>query len=73
MDSFSEFLETGIVPEFPSKGKFPIWSKSWAVVGYGDNPQYSGSQPLRYPPEWTPFMCHFAHNAAESQWRDGPS
>ena len=46
------------VPDnFPNKGKFRIYDKGWNVIGWSDEPQYSGQLPLRFPEEWSPFEC----------------
>jgi len=45
-----------IVPfpeDFPNKGKFHAWDKSWNRIGYSDAPQYSGAQPIRFPEDAT--------------------
>lgn len=43
--------------DFPNKGKYRVWDKSWNVVGYSDTPQHPGQLPIRFPEDWTPAQC----------------
>lgn len=41
-----------IVPfpsDFPHKGEYRTWDRSWNPLGYRETPQYAGQQPIRYP------------------------
>lgn len=38
---------------FPEKGKYRTWDKSWNPTGYADEPQHSGQGPIVYPPDAT--------------------
>ncbi len=54
---FSHYRRTGEVPDFPERGKYQIWDKSWNRVGLADAPQYSGQQPFKYPLDWPAGYC----------------
>ena len=58
--TWTQFLDTGEVPDFPEKGRYRVWDKSWNPIGYTDEPSHAGQQPTRYPEEWTPAQCHVA-------------
>jgi hypothetical protein len=60
MESFDQFMATGVIPDFPEKGRYRVYSHSWNPTGYADEPQYAGQLPTRFPPEWTPFQCFIA-------------
>jgi len=59
-DLWRHYLETGVIPDFPEKGKYRMWDKAWNPAGYADSPQYRGQQPMRFPPDWAPAMCFMA-------------
>lgn len=48
------------ITDFPEKGKYRRWTKSWEPDGWADEPQYAGRQPCRFPPEWSPIQCFLA-------------
>ena len=63
MDPWLHFLTTGEIPDFPERGKYRAWDKSWNPIGYADEPQYRGQQPTRFPPEWSAAQCFLANSA----------
>lgn len=51
-----------LVPEdFPNKGKYRLYNKSWDHVGYSDTPTHPGQQPIRYPEDWLPLECFLGY------------
>lgn len=60
-ESFMQFLQTGAIPAFDGQGRYPAYDKHWNRVGLTDGPQYPGQLALRFPPEWSPFMCFMAN------------
>jgi len=59
-DSWRQYLETGVIPDFPEKGKYRTWDKAWNPTGFTDDPQYPGQQTCRFPLDWSPAMCFMA-------------
>lgn len=45
--------EWGPCPEnFPHKGEYRTWDKSWNPSGFSSEPQHPGQQPIRFPLWW---------------------
>jgi hypothetical protein len=43
--------------DFPNKGRYFTYSKSWDRIGYADCAQYPGHWPIRFPEDASPFEC----------------
>lgn len=59
--------------DFPNKGKFRVYDKSWNHVGYADEAQYRGQLPITYPEDWTPLECFAGSRLAQPEphaWDD---
>ena len=43
--------------DFPHKGEYIVWDKSWSRVGFSNVPQYAGQMPICFPEDATPLEC----------------
>lgn len=53
------------IPDFPTKGRYRVYSKDYTPSDWSDVPQYPGQIASRFPPEWSPLKCFIAASHIE--------